>query len=82
MKRGTNHDWVVIRYKGDVAIYARCKCGFEYDCGKSKRLEDGSFSITQYPAIMYQYCPWCGVRKKRYNEEPIKLEKFRWERKE
>lgn len=82
MKRGTDHEWIVIKYKGDGAVHARCKCGFEYNCGKSKGLKDGSFSMTQYPAVMYPYCPWCGARKKRYNEEPVKLEKFRWERKE
>ena len=82
MKRGTDHEWIVIKYKGDGAVYARCKCGFEYNCGKSKGLKDGSFSMTQYPAVMYQYCPWCGARKKRYNEEPVKLDKLKWERKE
>lgn len=82
MKRGTDHEWIVINYKCDGAVYARCKCGFEYNCGKSKRLKDGSFSMTQHPAVMYPYCPWCGARKKRYNEEPVKLEKFRWDRKE
>ena len=78
MKRGTDHEWVVVKYKNGDAVYARCKCGFEYDCGKSKRLEDGTWSIKQYPTIMYPYCPWCGARKKRYNEEPVRLDEFRW----
>lgn len=78
MKRGTDHDWLVVKYKVDCAVYAKCKCGFEYNCGKSKRLEDGAWSIKQYPTIMYPYCPWCGARKKRDNEEPEKLDKFRW----
>lgn len=78
MKRGTDHEWVVVKYKNDGAVYARCKCGFEYNCGKSRRLEDGSFSMAQYPTVMYPYCPWCGARKKRYNEEPVRLDEFRY----
>lgn len=78
MKRGTDHDWLVVKYKNDAAVYARCKCGFEYDCGKSRRMEDGTWSMAQYPTIMYLYCPCCGAKKKRYNEEPVKLDKFRW----
>ena len=78
MKRGTDHKWQVVKYKGDAVIYAKCKCGFEYNCGRGKRMMDGSWSITQYPAIMYPYCPSCGARKKRYNEEPEKLDKYRW----
>lgn len=42
MKRGTDRDWLVVKYKVDCAVYAKCKCGFEYNCGKSKRLEDGA----------------------------------------
>lgn len=78
MKRGTDHEWLVVKYKGDGAVYARCKCGFEYDCGKSRCREDGTWTMAQYPTIIYPYCPYCGVRKKRYNEEPEKLDEFRW----
>ena len=78
MKRGTDHEWHVVKYKNDGAVYARCKCGFEYNCGKSRRMEDGTWSIKQYPTIMYPYCSSCGARKKRYNEEPEKLDKCRW----
>lgn len=79
MKRGTDHEWVVVKYKDDGAVYARCKCGFEYNCGKSRCREDGTWTMAQYPAIIYPYCPYyCGARKKRYNEEPEKLDEFRW----
>lgn len=78
MKRGTDHEWLVVKYKSDSAVYARCKCGFEYDCGRSRRMEDGTWSLKQYPTIMYVYCPNCGARKKWYNEEPIKLDKNKW----
>ena len=81
MKRGIDHEWLVVKYKNDGAVYARCKCGFEYNCGQSKRLDDGTWSLKQYPEIMYSYCPCCGARKKRYNEEPVKLDENRWERK-
>ena len=79
MKRGTDHEWLVVKYKGDGAVYARCKCGFEYDCGKSRCREDGTWTMAQYPTIIYPYCPYCGARKKRYNEEPEKLDEFQWE---
>ena len=78
MKRGTDHEWFVVKYKGDGAVYARCKFGFEYDCGKSRCREDGTWTMAQYPTIIYPYCPYCGARKKRYNEEPEKLDEFRW----
>ena len=79
MKRGTDHEWRVIKYKGDLAVYAKCKCGFEYNCGRSKRTEGGLLSIKQFPTVMYPYCPYCGARKKRYNEEPQKADKYQWE---
>lgn len=79
MKRGTDHEWRVIKYKGDLAVYAKCKCGFEYNCGRSKRMEGGPLSIKQFPTVMYPYCPYCGARKKRYNEEPQKVDKYQWE---
>lgn len=78
MKRGTDHEWHVVKYKNDGAVYARCKCGYEYNCGQSRRMKDGAWSIKQYPTIMYPYCPSCGARKKRYNEETEKLDKCRW----
>lgn len=73
MKRGTDHEWHVIKYKGDAGLYARCKCGFEYGCSRRKRMEDGT--LKQWPTVMYPYCPCCGARKKRYNEVPEKLDK-------
>ena len=79
MKRGTDHEWLVVKYKGDGAVYARCKCGFEYDGGESRCREDGTWTMAQYPTIIYPYCPYCGARKKRYNEEPEKLDEFQWE---
>lgn len=79
MKRGTDHKWDIVKYKGDMAIYARCKCGFEYNCGRPNHTQDGSFSLTQIPTIIYRYCPICGAKKKLYNGTPIKLDKFQYE---
>lgn len=73
-KRGTDHRWQLIEYKGDMAIYARCKCKYHYDCSRSKREEDGSWSIKQYPTIFYPYCPCCGARKKYYTDKIEKVD--------
>ena len=77
MKRGTDHWWEVRRYQGDAALYARCKCGFQYNCSSSKINEEDCWkqAITK----IYLYCPYCGARKKWYNEEPKKIEKYSWE---
>lgn len=55
MKRGTNHTWKILRYKGDIALYAKCKCGFQYQC---------SNSMEQKIETLYYYCPHCGAKKK------------------
>ena len=75
MKRGTDHNWEVRRYKCDLAWYAHCKCGYQYNCSRPLRNEDGSWNFKQYVAIIYPYCPNCGARKKYYNEEPIRVDK-------
>ena len=65
-KRGTNHDWTLVKYSGDSAIYAECSCGYHYNCSRSIREPDGSWSMKQYPTIFYPYCPCCGARKNKY----------------
>ena len=77
MKRGTDHWWEVRRYQGDTAFYAHCKCGFQYNCSSSKINEECYWKQTINK--IYLYCPYCGARKKWYNEEPIKMEKTRYE---
>ena len=72
MKRGTDHYWEVRRYKDDIALYAHCKCGFEYSCSSSARNEDGTWSFKQVITKIWQYCPNCGARKKWYNDIPKK----------
>ena len=66
MKRGTDHSWKVVRYKTDMFLYAKCKCGFEYNCGSTYHNE----GITR----LYRYCPSCGARKKWYNDVPEKID--------
>lgn len=78
-KRGKDHNWQTRKYYGDAAIYAHCKCGFQYNCSSSKRNEDGTWSLKQYITKLYLYCPRCGARKKCYNEEPIRIHKSIWE---
>ena len=53
MKRGTDHEWQLVKYSGDVAIYAECKCGHYYYCSKSLRNEDGSWSFKEIPTYFY-----------------------------
>ena len=73
VKRGTDHNWEIRKYRGDIAFYARCKCGFYYCCSSNVRNGDGSFSLKQYISKLYPYCPVCGARKKWYNKEPVKM---------
>lgn len=80
-KRGTDNYWEVRRYNGDSALYAHCKCGFQYNCSSSERVEyeDGTWSLNQIATLFYSYCPACGASKKWCNEEPIRIHKFIWE---
>lgn len=75
-KRGIDNHWQVRKYYGDAALYAHCKCGFQYCCSSSTRNEDGSWSLKQQVSFLYRYCPRCGARKKWYNEEPVKMDRY------
>lgn len=70
-KRGTDHEWNLVKYDGDGAIYAECRCGHYYCCSKpeTKFIENGNLSFREIPTIFYPYCPCCGARKKRFNSE-------------
>ena len=80
-KRGTDHTWELIQFKGDCAIYARCKCKHYYNCGRPEKDENGHsfFPFRQVPDIFYPYCPMCGARKKWHTVEIEKLDKYRYE---
>ena len=78
--RGIDHNWDIRKYKGDLALYAHCSCGFQYACSSSKRNEDGLWSFQQEITQLYHYCPNCGAHKKWYNENPKKMNViFPWE---
>ena len=63
MKRGKDSLWRPIKFLGDAAIYAKCKCGWYYPCYTMK---DNTLIAEIDPNKMYHYCPYCGARKKRY----------------
>ena len=79
MKRGKDHNWEIVKYKGDISLYARCKCGYRYACSSSKRNDDGTFSLEQEITKIFPYCPVCGARKKTYSTDVTRLDKFSWE---
>ena len=81
MKRGTDHVWEIRKYKGDISLYAHCKCGFKYPCSHNTIGEDGTPSLKQEVEArwLFQYCPHCGARKKRYTDSVKKVDRFRWE---
>lgn len=78
MKRGKDHTWSVVRYKGDGAFYARCKCKYEYCCSKLDESHPWRTIIDENK--MYNYCPYCGARKKLYNPEPVVLDYCWWDK--
>lgn len=78
-KRGNDHNWEIRKYDCDIALYAHCKCGFQYNCSSSKRNKDGTRSLSQIATLFYSYCPACGAYKKWCNEEPIRIQRFLWE---
>ena len=65
-KRGKDHEWDIRKLDGDIALYAHCKCGYEYVCSSNKRNADGTFSFEQEVTNIFPYCPVCGARKKRF----------------
>ena len=75
VKRGKDSYWRPIKFKGDGAIYAKCKCGFYYPCYKSEDI-----LVTKLdPYKMYHYCPSCGARKKYYLDKIEQLNRTQWE---
>lgn len=75
VKRGKDSWWRTVKYKGDLAIYAKCKCGFRYNCSTVQSVKPFKVEID----CLYHYCPNCGAHKKWYEDEPIKINKFTYE---
>lgn len=65
-KRGTDHTWELVKYSGDIAVYARCKCKFRYSVGDMREQN------SDY--LFYPYCPMCGAKKKWYSDKLRKIE--------
>ena len=79
MKRGTDHTWEIRKYRGDIALYAHCKCGYEYAASEAERNPDGTYdNLKQVINWLFAYCPICGARKK-WMTETIEQDKTRWE---
>ena len=76
--RGKDHVWRFVRYKGDMATYAKCLCGYAHPCYKF--VSSTSLETVPYPEMLYRYCPICGARKLRYIDEPIQyIDKYIYE---
>ena len=80
MKKGRkkDHIWQFVKYKGDIAYYAKCSCGFRYPCYK-KHSAEYVFPLEIAPEKLYNYCPLCGSRKTRYIDEIEYIDKYMWE---
>ncbi len=76
--RSIDHYWQFVKYKGDVAFYAKCSCGFHYGCYKNHSIEQ-PFPIEPDPEKLYNYCPHCGARKTRYIGEPVYIDRYWFE---
>ena len=80
MKKGRkkDHIWQFVKYKGDIAYYAKCSCGFRYSCYKEHSAEH-RLPLEIAPEKLYNYCPLCGSRKTRYIDEIEYMDKYMWE---
>jgi hypothetical protein len=50
--------WEIVHHKGDLALYARCKCGYEYNASifNREKMECEVHSL-------HAFCPACGSKK-------------------
>ena len=76
---GDDDTWEIVRYKGDIALYARCGCGYRYVCSTSERNEDGTWSSKQKVSMLHPYCPSCGAKKRYYSDNVKKVDSYPWE---
>ena len=81
MKKGRkkDHIWRLVKYKGDISIYAKCSCGFHYSCSKFEDPENGNLRTVINENKIYPYCPICGSRKIWYTDEVKKIDKYSFE---
>lgn len=76
--RGKDPWWRIVKYQGDVAYYARCKCGFHYGCYDVNYAEERPL-VTIDTDRLYPYCPICGSKKKWYDDDVKQLDMAPWE---
>ena len=76
--RSIDHMWRFVKYKGDMAFYARCSCGFQYACYKEHSKEQ-RLPLEIAPEKLYNYCPLCGARKTKYFGSIMRIERYPWE---
>lgn len=64
---GKNRDWLVVRYKGDAAVYSVCShCGFSHTCYKTNFYENKP--LIEYDEEQeFNFCPECGEEMLREN---------------
>ena len=66
MKPRKIQPWIIIKYPEDIALYAKCSCGFQYAASQNKRNIDGTVNFEQKIDKLYNYCPNCGLKKVKY----------------
>lgn len=77
--RGKDHVWRFVRFRGDIGIYAKCRCGYFYHCSKIEHPDGiGIRSIIDVDKI-FPYCPNCGARKTRYETEVREIDRYMFE---
>ena len=79
-KRGRlkDHYWKFIKFKCDLAIYAKCSCGYWYPCYKGLNGVNDIQKVPD-PVKLHPYCPYCGSKKKWYIDEIEYLDIYPWE---
>lgn len=74
--RGIDHTWEIVKYRGNMAIYSRCKCGFRHSCYRNGDRDKGEAWTVFEPRYLYNYCPHCGAKKKYYTEGIKRLDEM------
>ena len=77
--RGRDHIWHLVKYKADIAIYAKCKCGWHFPCKVQKPIAKVLYGVDDDVENYYSYCPACGARKLWKSNDIKQIDKFAWE---
>ena len=74
--RGIDHTWKILRFKGDMGYYAKCKCEFIQNGITTNQPGTAIFEFA--PGKLYRYCPSCGAKKKWFTDVE-RVDKEMWE---